>query len=50
MRFKMELSLDMPVPEIEATVVATEEAQKWLEGKAPKKVIVVQGKIINVVV
>jgi len=42
--------LNMPTPEIEETVVATEEAQKWLEGKAPKKIIVVQGKIINVVI
>jgi leucyl-tRNA synthetase len=25
------------------------EAQKWLEGKAPKKIIVVPGKIVNIV-
>jgi leucyl-tRNA synthetase len=50
MRFKMNLPLDMPTPEIEKTVIATEDAQKWLEGNAPKKIIVVQGKIINVVV
>jgi leucyl-tRNA synthetase len=50
MRFKMELPLDMSVSEIEKTVVAAEEAQKWLEGKPPKKIIVVQGKIINMVV
>ena len=50
MRFKMEFSLDMPTAEIEKNIVAAEEVQKWLEGKAPKKIIVVQGKIINVVI
>jgi leucyl-tRNA synthetase len=49
MRFKMNLPLDMPVAEMEKAVIATEDAQKWLEGKPPKKIIVVQGKIINVV-
>ena len=34
---------------IQADVVTQPEAQKWLEGKAPKKVIVVPGKIINIV-
>ncbi|MBB6004967.1 leucine--tRNA ligase [Arcicella rosea] len=35
--------------DIEAGVLANEVVQKWLEGKAPKKVIVVPKRIVNVV-
>jgi leucyl-tRNA synthetase len=35
---------------IEALAVASESAQKYLEGKAPKKVIVVPGRLVNIVV
>ena len=35
--------------DIEAGVLANEIVQKWLEGKAPKKVIVVLKRIVNVV-
>ena len=35
--------------EIQEAVLASEEAQRWLEGKTPKKVIVVPGRIINIV-
>ncbi|MFC2098682.1 leucine--tRNA ligase [Bacteroidota bacterium] len=50
LRFKLELPLDLPVEEIEKKVVEHESAQKWLNGGAPRKIIVVKGKIINVVV
>ena len=50
MRAKMSFPLDMPKEEIEKQVLASEIVQKWLEGKAPKKVIVVPNKIVNVVV
>ncbi len=50
MRFNLELPLDMPNEEIEKQVIKAEESQKWIEGKTPKKVIIVKGKIINVVV
>jgi leucyl-tRNA synthetase len=50
MRFKLELPVDMPVPEIEKAVLVAEEAQKWLEGKTVRKVIVVPNRIINIVV
>lgn len=49
MRFKMDLPADLSVEEIERAALAHEQAQKWLEGKTPKKVIVVQKKIVNVV-
>ena len=50
MRFKIELPLDLSKEEVEKQVLSHEMAQKWLEGKDPKKVIVVPGKIVNVVV
>lgn len=50
MRFKLELPVDMSPKEIEEIVIKHELAQKWLDGKTPKKVIVVPKRIINVVV
>ena len=49
-RVKMNFALDMPKEDIEKLVMASEIVQKWTEGKAPKKVIIVPGKIVNVVV
>ena len=49
LRFKQEYALDMSQDEIVAHIVTTEGAAKWLEGKQPKKIIVVKGKIINIV-
>ncbi len=50
MRFKIRLPLDMPLKEIERKVVSHDIGQKWLEGKEPRKIIIVPGKIINVVI
>lgn len=50
MRFKITMPKTAEVSEIEKAVLSAPEAVKWLEGKAPKKVIVVQNKIINVVI
>ncbi|WP_289022587.1 class I tRNA ligase family protein [uncultured Salegentibacter sp.] len=49
MRFTIELPLDMPKDEIEKTVMADERTQKQLDGRTPKKVIIVPGKIVNIV-
>jgi leucyl-tRNA synthetase len=49
MRFKLELPLDMGKDEIEAAVMAHEKTQEQLQGRTPKKVIVVPGKIVNIV-
>jgi leucyl-tRNA synthetase len=49
MRHKMTFALDMPVADIEKQVLADELVQKWTEGKQPKKIIVVVGKIVNLV-
>jgi leucyl-tRNA synthetase len=50
MRTKIKFPLDKNPKEIEVEVLEHETVKKWLEGKAPKKVIVVPGKIVNVVV
>ena len=50
MRFKIELPTTLSSKEVEIEVLAHEVAQKWLEGNAPKKVIVIPGKIVNVVI
>jgi leucyl-tRNA synthetase len=49
-RYSLEFPTATPSGEIEKTVLSHENSQKWLEGKTPKKVIVVPGKIVNVVV
>lgn len=49
MRFKAAFSTDLSKKEIEKSVLEMEKSQKYLEGKIPKKVIVVLGKIVNVV-
>ncbi len=48
-RAEMSFALDMPREDIEKQVLASEVVKKWTEGKAPKKIIVVQGRIVNVV-
>lgn len=50
MRAKLNLSLSLSVPEIEKAALGDSHVQKWLEGNAPKKVIIVPGKIVNLVV
>ncbi len=49
-RTNINISLDASQPEVEQIVIANEVVQKWLEGKAPKKIIFVKGKMINVVI
>ncbi|WP_339631785.1 leucine--tRNA ligase [Bizionia echini] len=49
MRFTLELPMDMSKADIEKAVMAHEKTQAQLEGRTPKKVIVVPGKIVNIV-
>jgi len=48
-RFTLELPADMSNENVEKTVMTNEQTTKYLEGKLPKKVIVVPGKIVNIV-
>jgi len=49
MRFTMELPLDMSKEDVETAVMAHEKTKAQLQGRIPKKVIVVPGKIVNIV-
>jgi leucyl-tRNA synthetase len=49
-RTELGFSLDADNAEIEATVLANETVQKWMEGKPLKKVVIVKGRMINVVI
>lgn len=49
-RAEIEVPMDMPKDQIEALVMADETVLRFLEGAAPKKLIVVPGRIVNVVV
>ena len=49
-RVKLKIDVSASKEEIEAQVLANEVVQKWLEGKVPKKVIVVPKRIVNVVI
>lgn len=49
MRFTVELPTGLSKEDIEKEVMAMEETQKWLEGKSPKKIIIVPEKIVNIV-
>lgn len=50
MRFKIALPVNMSKEEVEEAALKAEEAQKWLEGKTVRKIIVVPNRIINIVV
>ena len=49
-RLNLSISLSLDIPAVEQYVLADEQVQKYLEGKAPKKVIVVKGRIVNIVI
>ncbi|MGZ3930149.1 MAG: class I tRNA ligase family protein, partial [Bacteroidia bacterium] len=50
MRFQLELPVTLPTQDIEKMVMEHELTKKYLEGKTPKKVIIVPKKIVNIVV
>jgi len=50
LRTNIGLALNLEQTEVEDMVLKNEVVQKWLEGKAPKKIIFVKNKMINVVV
>ncbi|RKS01383.1 leucine--tRNA ligase [Flavobacterium sp. 102] len=49
MRFTIKLPLDLTVAQIQEIVMADERTIKQLEGRTPNKVIIVPGKVINLV-
>jgi leucyl-tRNA synthetase len=49
-KFTLNLPLDLSNEEIEKTVLNNQQTNFFLDNKKPKKVIIVKGKIINIVV
>ncbi len=50
MKMNLSISLSLDVKDIEAAVLANADVQRYLDGKTPKKLIVVKGRIVNMVV
>ena len=50
LRASIELPADITAADAEKAALALEQVQKWMEGKAPRKVVFVQGRMINVVI
>ncbi len=49
-RFFQEYDLSLTKEQIEEQILTLEQTQKYLEGKTPKKIIIVHNKIVNIVV
>ena len=50
LRTNINIALDASSEEVEKIVLANDTIQKWLEGKAPKKIIFIKGKMVNLVI
>jgi leucyl-tRNA synthetase len=48
-KMNLNISLSLEPAAIESAVVNNADVQKYLDGKTPKKVIVVKGRIVNIV-
>ena len=48
-RFNIEFAADASKEEIEKTVLEHPSSAKWIDGKTPKKIIIVPKKIVNIV-
>ena len=49
-RAETEISADLPNTEVEKLVLSLESIKKYIEGKKPKKVIIVPNKLVNIVI
>lgn len=50
MRFNMSFPADAAREDIEKAVLEAEQSAKWIDGKTPKKIIVVPNKLVNIVI
>jgi leucyl-tRNA synthetase len=50
LRGQIRVAATAPRETVEAMALASEAAQKYLEGRPPKKVVVVPGRLVNIVV
>ncbi len=49
-RDRFEMAAEASEDEIKAAALSSEKVQPWFEGKEPRKVIVVKGQLVNIVV
>ena len=49
-RDEIDIPRDMPKDEVEKLALANERIIKFMEGKAPRRVIVVPGRLVNIVI
>jgi leucyl-tRNA synthetase len=49
-RDRTEVTADLDDESLKATALSSMKIQSWLEGKTPRKIIVVQGKLVNIVI
>lgn len=50
MRFNLEIPLNIPKEQVEQIVLEHEQTKKYIGEKSPKKIIIVEGKIVNIVI
>jgi len=48
-RDKIEVAAGLPDEKLQEIALASEKIQHWLDGKEPRKVIVVKGRLVNIV-
>jgi leucyl-tRNA synthetase len=49
-RTELDIALGASQAEVETMILSNEVVRKWLDGKSPKKIVYVPGKMINVVI
>ena len=49
-RFSIEVAADTSKEDVEKAALSAPGAEKWIAGKTPRKIIVVPGKIVNIVI
>ena len=49
-RDRIEVAADLPDEELRAVALASDKVARWLDGQTPRQVIVVRGKLVNIVV
>ncbi len=49
-RMELSIALDATQQQVESIVLDNDQLKKWLEGKSPKKIVYVKGRMINIVI
>jgi leucyl-tRNA synthetase len=49
-RDRIEVAADLDDESLKATALSSDKIQNWLDGKPPRKIVIVRGKLVNIVV